>query len=303
MNKDFDFFLLLSALAIFLVLWLIVKTVKGQSKGTSQRDNSAEIANRRTERVRARKNQSAPPNSQPQEPRAIRPMSFVFSTPDGLPFAALTITSIGAQPWGEGKTLSERLNRFIEKFAKTEDHERALIHIVRAADSKLDLSVLAYDEKGSAMGKSMPSGLKVEDFPVFAQFGHKDLRAWSDCVLAAAYRCAFNQAQPHEMAYLIKCEREGEPIRNQSFLTPKGRLALLHLGLIKISNETDSRARWLLLNNYMQVAITLPTQDFENISSLQRLIFSQTFAQTQKLPFLLVCTPNCSGKCYNALNY
>ena len=105
------------------------------------------------------------------------------------------------------------------------------------------------------------------------------------------------------MAYLIRSESKDKAIEDQNFLSANGRLALLYLGLIKINDEKSNIARLTLLNSYMNAALKLESKDLEEISRLQYLIFSQRFAQTQKLPFLLICTTSPCGKCYNALNY
>ena len=304
MNKDFDFFLVLSALAVFLGLWLVVKSFKRTGNETSVKENiSPKTPQRRTERVRARSTDTVTPQSEPAKPRVIRAMTFCFLTPDGLPFAVLTISSVGALAWGEAKNLGSVLNRFIHEFVKTQEGESVLLHVVRKADPALSLSVLAYDEKGSALASPMSSGLKVADFPEFTAFDNDEFTRWKREMLAAAYRKAFFQTQAHEMAYLIRSESKDKAIEDQNFLSANGRLALLYLGLIKINDEKSNIARLTLLNSYMNAALKLESKDLEEISRWQHLIFSQRFAQTQKLPFLLICTPSPSGKCYNALNY
>lgn len=306
MNKDFDFFLLLSALAILLVLWLIVRTLKAHSQSTPVIKNTGtgERSGRRIDRVQVRKDRPAVEEKKlAPEPKACRALCYCFRCADGLPFAVIRVSAIGAQVWGAPKNLSQSLLRFIDSCIQTEPDECLLIHLVRTADPNASLTVEAFDEKGNALAGPYPSGLKVCDFPTYHSFDRDELQSWTLESLSSAYREAFQRCQPHEMASLIK--EESIQSHSEAFApySETYQLARSYLFLIHIINEKDFYKRCSLWMLYWSLKDQWRFCLSEELNRLERLVISQTFVQTQKLPFLLICTPKSSGKCYNALNY
>ena len=79
--------------------------------------------------------------------------------------------------------------------------------------------------------------------------------------------------------------------------------ALGLLFLLRIHNESDNLVRSSLLNQYLGFIELSHFSYSAQLESLEHLVISQIFVQTQKLPFLLIQTPKDCGKCYNALNY
>ena len=306
MNKDFDFFLLLSALAILLVLWLIVRTLKGHSQNPPVIKNTegGEQSGRRIDRVQVRKDRPRVEEKKVDpEPKPRRALCYCFRCADGQPFAVIRVTAIGAQTWGVSKHLSLSLLRFIDRCILTEPDESLLIHLIRKADPNASLTVEAFDEKGNALSGTYPSGLKVSDFPIYHSFDHDELRSWTLESLSSAYREAFRRCQAHEMASLIKAESARIDSEIHAQISESFLLAQRYLKLIQILKEKDFYRRSSLWISYWLLADQSSTHTCDELNRLERLVISQTFVQTQKLPFLLICTPKSSGKCYNALNY
>lgn len=306
MNKDFDFFLLLSALAILLVLWLIVRTLKSHSQNPPVIKNTGggEQSGRRIDRVQVRKvKPSIKEKKIDPEPKPSRAVCYCFRCADGLPFAVIRVSAIGAQTWGASKNLSLSLLRFIDRCIPTEPDESLLIHLIRKADPNASLTVEAFDEKGNALSGTYPSGLKVSDFPTYHSFDRDELQSWTLESLSSAYREAFRCCQAHEMASLIKAELTRLDSEMHEQASESFRLAQRYLKLTQILNEKDFYKRSSLWISYWSLTDQSSTHTSDELNRLERLVISQTFVQTQKLPFLLICTPKSSGKCYNALNY
>ena len=306
MNKDFDFFLLLSALAILLLLWLIVRTLKGHSQNPPVIKNTGggERSGRRIDRVQVRKDEPRDEGKKVDpEPKPCRALCYCFRCADGQPFAVIRVTAIGAQTWGASKNLSLSLLRFIDRCIQTEPDESLLIHLIRKADPNESLTVEAFDEKGNAQAGTYLSGLKVSDFPTYHSFDRDELQSWTLESLSSAYREAFRCCQPHEMASLIKAELTRLDSEMHAQASESFRLAQRYLKLTHILNEKDFYKRSSLWISYWSLKDQSSTHTCDELKRLERLVISQTFVQTQKLPFLLICTPKSSGKCYNALNY
>ena len=129
MTQDFDFFLLLSALALILVIWLMVRAVKGCAKGNSSLPPKVKEAPRRVERVTPRSKE--PSHSEKEQKQPPKITTLYFTTKDDQPFAVIRLSTIGAQVWGnESIELPTALTRFIDRFLPRDEGESLLIHLV-----------------------------------------------------------------------------------------------------------------------------------------------------------------------------
>lgn len=308
MVQDFDFFLLLSALAVLLVLWLMVRTFRGtRSSKKSQNTINAKTgeikAHRaRPERIKSRKPQ--PHIEMPkEEKKPPRVTALIFTNAQSKPFAVIQLSTVGAQPWGEETfKLSENLQNFLNRFLKPEDNKSVLIHICQALCETDELSAVAVNENGERMGEAMPVGLTVRDFPLYEEIQSKEFSEWLLSALQAQYRERFMKLDPSQMAQLIKAEYMYTNFP-ASEVTSEASLAAAFLLLTKILSNSDFATRSALWNCYWKLLENNNFDNDETFNRFERLVISQTFVQTQKLPFLLIQTPTSSGNCYKALNY
>ena len=307
MVQDFDFFLLLSALAVLLVLWLMVRTFRGTGRTGKTQNNlntttGSETQSRRArpERIKSRKPQIEIPKEEKKPPRVT---ALIFTNPQSQPFAVIQLSSVGAQHWGdETIKLSEKLQNFLNRFLKPEDNESVLIHICQALPDTDELSAVAMNENGERMGEAMPVGLTVRDFPLYEEIQSKDISDWLLSALQAQYRERFMKLDPSQMAQLIKAEYMYKNFP-ASEVTSEASLAAAFLLLTKILSNSDFATRSALWNCYWKLLENNNFDNDETLNRFERLVISQTFVQTQKLPFLLIQTPTSSGNCYKALNY
>lgn len=307
MVQDFDFFLLLSALAVLLVLWLMVRTFRGTGRTGKTQNNlntttGSETQSRRArpERIKSRKPQIEIPKEEKKPPRVT---ALIFTNPQSQPFAVIQLSSVGAQHWGdETIKLSEKLQNFLNRFIKPEDNESVLIHICQALPDTDELSAVAMNENGERMGEAMPVGLTVRDFPLYEEIQSKDISDWLLSALQAQYRELFMKLDPSQMAQLIKDEYMYTNFP-ASEVTSEASLAAAFLLLTKILSNSDFATRSALWNCYWKLLENNNFDNDETLNRFERLVISQTFVQTQKLPFLLIQTPTSSGNCYKALNY
>ena len=304
MTQACDYFFVLAALAVLLVLWLIVRALKGGQKKVPETQKDTKTP-RRIERVGSRAAIRKEPKVEPQAPRPERVTGFYFKTEEGTPFAWVRLSSIGAQAWGYNAIdLSEKLNRFIERFLKPEDNESLLISVFCTLPAKTPLIVECFTEKGERIGNDQALGLTVEDFP---KYSPATKLHFDRCLLAALkgkYHDAFYRCQASDQAYLIRCENRPFTLSGKTHDYSKNLLAALsYLMLLKIAGETNFYQRARLWNFYWSIIETKTFPYTETLNTFERVVISQTFVQTQKLPFLLIQTPKGWGKCYNALNY
>ena len=117
------------------------------------------------------------------------------------------------------------------------------------------------------------------------------------------YRKAFYKLAPSEEAQLIKLEYCPETVIEEADFSPLALKAEAYLILSRILSEPDFHKRSVIWNQYWSIIESKGFTYTETLESCERLVISQTFVQTQKLPFLLIQTPTSCGKCYNALNY
>ncbi len=303
MNSDFDFFLILSVLAILFVLWLLIRSFKSQPKTKEATINTERKKAVRIERIhsKAQSTCTSPKDIKPKKPRV---MGFLFLLNDKSIFAYIRVSSVGAQAWGdETIEIKAPLLRFIERFLRTEDQESLLIDIIREEGPSMDLLAQAIDEKGMPLGEPYPVGLKAGDFPMPQPFYFTQLKRWTVQSLTMAYHAAFYISSAAEMAILMKAENNLAVLKNTSFDSGAFLLSEAYLLLIALMNESGYLKRSQLWNQYWGIIEQNNFRYTEQLDRLERLVISQTFVQTQKLPFLLIRTSTSSGKCYNALNY
>ena len=310
MVQDFDFFLLLSALAVLLVLWLMVRTFRGTGRTGKTQNNlntttGSETQSRRArpERIKSRKPQIEIPKEEKKPPRVT---ALIFTNPQSQPFAVIQLSSVGAQHWGdETIKLSEKLQNFLNRFIKPEDNESVLIHICQALPDTDELSAVAMNANGERMGEAMPVGLTVRDFPLYEEVQSKDISDWLLSALQAQYRELFMKLDPSQMAWLIKVEYtvKSFPLDLMTNQRSDVALPLAFLLLTKILSNSVFATRSALWNCYWKLLENNNFDNAETLNRFERLVISQTFVQTQKLPFLLIQTPTSSGNCYKALNY
>lgn len=311
MVQDFDFFLLLSALAVLLVLWRMVRTFRGTgSRGKSQNTINAKTGEIKAHRARTERIKSRKPDPQiempKEEKKPPRVMALIFTTAQSKTFAVIQLTSVGAQAWGdETFKLSENLQSFLNRFLKPEDNESVLIHICQALSETEQLSAVAVNENGERMGEAMPVGLTVRDFPLYEEIQSKEISEWLLSALQAQYRERFMKLDPSQMAQLIKAEYMDKnfPLDLIAKERAEVTLALAFLLLTKILSYSDFAVRSALWNCYWKLLENNNFHDDETLNRFERLVISQTFVQTQKLPFLLIHPPTSSANCYKALNY
>ena len=303
MSNDFDFFLILSVLAILFVLWLLIRSFKTQPKTKEPSINTEKKKAVRIERIhsKAQSTYTSPTDIKPKKPRV---MGFLFLLNDKSIFAYVRVSSVGAQAWGdETIEIKTPLLRFIKRFLRTEDQESLLIDVIREVDPASVLSAQAIDEKGMPLSEPSPVGLKAGDFPMPQPIYLKQLKRWTVQSLTMAYHSAFYRSSAAEMALLMKAENNFVALKNTSFDSKAFLLSAAYLILIALINESDYPKRSQLWNQYWGIIEQDNFRYTEQLDRLERLVISQTFVQTQKLPFLLMRTSTSSGKCYNALNY
>ena len=311
MVQDFDFFLLLSALAVLLVLWLMVRTFRGTgSRGKSQNTINAKTGEIKAHRARPERIKSRKPEPHiempKEEKKPPRVTALIFTNAQSKPFAVIQLSTVGAQAWGdESFKLSENLQSFLNRFLKPEDKEYVLIHICQALSETEQLAAVAVNENGERMGEAMPVGLTVRDFPLYEEIQTKEISDWLLSALQAQYRECFMKLDPSQMAQLIKDEYTDKnfPLDLMPKETSDVSLALAFLLLTKILCNSDFATRSALWNCYWKLLENNNFHEDETLNRFERLVISQTFVQTQKLPFLLIQTPTSSGNCYKALNY
>lgn len=302
MTQDFDFFLLLSALALILVIWLMVRAVKGYAKGNSSLPPKVKEAPRRVERVTPRSKE--PSHSEKEQKQPPKITTLYFTTKDDQPFAVIRLSTIGAQVWGnESIELPTALTRFIDRFLPRDEGESLLIHLVSPLPSDTALYAQAYGEDGECVAKSHPVGLTPNDFPHYKNIDSHSLKDWIRQTLVTTYHTIFFTLSASEMAFLLRAEKTKKIDYSGLEVSNSFRQALALLFLLRIHNESDNLVRSSLLNQYLGFIELSHFSYSAQLESLEHLVISQIFVQTQKLPFLLIQTPKDCGKCYKALNY
>lgn len=308
MTQDFDFFLLLSALALILVIWLMIRAVKGSAKENKSPSSTVkevpQNSNRRVERFTSRSKEPSKADIEEKQKQPPKISTLYFTTQDDQPFAVIRLSTIGAQVWGNKSIeLSPALTRFIDRFLPRDEGESLLIHLVSPLPSDTPLYAQAYRENGECVAKSHPVGLTPNDFPHYINIDRHSLKDWIRQTLVTTYHTIFFSLSASEMAFLLRAEKTKKidysaPDVSNSFLQALALLSLLH-----IHDESNELVRSSLLNQYLGFIKLRHFSYSTQLESFERLVISQIFVQTQKLPFLLIQTPKDCGKCYKALNY
>ena len=89
MTQDFDFFLLLSALTLILVIWLMIRAVKGSTKENKSPSSTVkevpQNSNRRVERFTARTKESSKADIEEKQKQPPKIATLYFTTQDDQP--------------------------------------------------------------------------------------------------------------------------------------------------------------------------------------------------------------------------
>ena len=308
MTQDFDFFLLLSALALILVVWLMIRAMKGSAKENKSLSSIVkevpQNSTRRVERFTSRSKEAAKVDVEEKQKQPPKISTLYFTTQDDQPFAVIRLSTIGAQVWGnESIELSTSLTRFIDRFLPRDEGESLLIHLVSPLPSDTALYAQAYGEDGECVSKSHPVGLTPNDFPHYIDIDNDSLRAWIHQTLVAAYHTLFFTLSASEMTFLLRAEKTKKIDYSVSEVSNSFLQALALLLLLHTHDESNELVRSSLLNQYLGFIEWSHFSYSRELESFERLVISQIFVQTQKLPFLLIQTPKDCGKCYKALNY
>ena len=308
MTQDFDFFLLLSALALILVIWLMIRAVKGSAKENKSPSSTVkevpQNSNRRVERFTSRSKEPSKADIEEKQKQPPKVSTLYFTTQDDQPFAVIRLSTIGAQVWGNKSIeLSPALTRFIDRFLPRDEGESLLIHLVSPLPSDTPLYAQAYRENGECVAKSHPVGLTPNDFPHYIDIDNDSLRAWIRQTLVTAYHTFFFTLCASEMAFLLHAEKTKKIDYSAPDVSNSFHQALALLFLLHIHDESNELVRSSLLNQYLGFIELSHFSYSTQLESFERLVISQIFVQTQKLPFLLIQTPKDCGKCYKALNY
>lgn len=165
------------------------------------------------------------------------------------------------------------------------------------------LNVKAFDEKGTEVAFKSSITLRWEDFPAYD--AAEDLQTWLIEAPLRIYRNIFLDLDAIEQAKLLKLEfGRDELIESESSnLSTISRLALSYLLLAKLAKDKDFFVRMGRYNRFSHFLNVNDAQDNEALFTLERLIISQTFVQTQKLPFFLVRTATPCAQWSKALKY
>ena len=302
MNGNFDYFLILSALVFGLVVVLLINLFKKGSE-KSEKVLSAPV---RRERISPRP--VARPNpykahllkEAPQPPRIT---TMVFYDEKVNPVAVMSRSTLGAQSWGTHRSNeSSLLTAFINASFPTQANEVITLHYPQGNVSGR-LSVKAFDEKGSEVAFNASIALRGEDFPTYD--ATEDLQTWLIEAPLRIYRNLFLGLDAIEQAKLLKLELDQDEFieSEQSNLSSISRLALSYLLLTKLAKDKDFFVRMGRYNRFSHFLHDNDAQDNEALFPLERLIISQTFVQTQKLPFFLVRTATPCAQWLKALKY
>lgn len=308
MTQDFDFFLLLSALALILVIWLMTRAIKSPAKEKKSLSSKVKEVpqnnTRRVERFTSRLKDSSDSHRENEATEPPKITTLYFTTQNDQPFAVIRLSTIGAQAWGnETIELSGTLTRFIDRFLMRSEGEALLIHLVSPLPSDTPLYAQAYREDGECVAKSHPVGLTPNDFPHHMDIKRDSLNAWTRQSLITAYHTIFFTLSASEMAFLLRAEKSAKISHSELEVSNSFFQAMALLFLLRIHVESDETLRSGLLNQYFDFIKSNHLLYSTQLESFERLVISQIFVQTQKLPFLLIQTPKDCGKCYKALNY
>lgn len=306
MDIHFDYFLILSGCAFVLVIWLVIRSFK--SSGARQSDDLSKRVSKATggtprvartrERIGARKGSGASSviAAKPSEPVLT---TLCFTDGRSYPFAVANLSSDFWLHSEQAVYLPEKLQATLTRYLPlTESASARLLHVLDSPRAGRPIVLRGFDEKGQRWTKPLTAALSSEDFRIDAQPA-----AWQCEVretLQKFYRARFRELDASDQAALIALENHPERLF-AACTSHSAQRALRAQILMAILVNTDCQRYFQLINCYFLSLEQCPADLFE--SMLCRLTISQTFAQTQKLPFLLLSNTSSGVKCYNALNY
>lgn len=306
MDTQFDYFLILSGCAFVLVIWLVIRSFKSSvarqsdahSKRVSKATGGSPRVARPRERIGARTSSGADSVivAKPSEPVLT---TLCFTDGRSYPFAVANLSSDFWLHSEHAVYLPEKLQETLTRYLPlTESASARLLHVLDSPRAGRPIVLRGFDEKGEPWTKPLTAALSSEDFCIDAQ-----PVTWQDEVretLQKFYRACFRELNASDQAALIALENHSERL----FAARVGQSAQRALRaqiLMAILVNTDCQRYFQLINCYFLSLDQCPADPFE--SMLYRLTISQTFAQTQKLPFLVVSNTSSGVKCYNTLNY
>ena len=178
--------------------------------------------------------------------------------------------------------LSDRLQRFCDRFLKKEDHESLLIHLYGSDTSETELLAQAFSEKGESFNEAKPVGLKVSDFPVISENTREELKAWTLGFLFQNYHKAFYKLSPSEEAQLIKLEYCPKTVIEGDDFSPLALKAEAYLVLSRILSEPDFHKRSVIWNQYWSIIESKGFTYKETLESCERLVISTNICPKRK---------------------
>ncbi len=305
MQGDFDYFLILTVLAVVLVVVLLISLMKRKPE---QRADAVSVAPRRTDRVRARPQEST--ISKPKielPPIAPRVMTVVFYDRHCHPIAVLMRSTLGAQGWGtQVQGEKPALTTFINKYLQPQANEMLTLHYPQSEVPSLGdvLAVKAFGEKGNPIEFTSDLIVRDCDFPQYDR--QENLHTWLQESPFAIYRQIFLLLDEVQQTLLSKVEFGGDQAMDQeiwALMNQDSRLAVCYLLLHKLAAEEDFFVRMGRYNRFSAYLNSHDAQEYETLHALERLIISQSFVQTQKMPIFLVRTSTGGIQWSKALKY
>ena len=305
MAQEFDYFLILSALAFMAAIILIIRMVKGTSsnKNNTRKSEAPKTASRK-ERIRSAqpKNFEIPkPHFEPpvKTPRLSR---IEFYDQAGKIYAVLRRSDLTAQSWGRGETFSAELNHFADQYLPLADNEALLLHIVNA---KLNGTLIAkgFDEENNAWEEAFLNVPSVKAFPcqkeseVFAVWLKDQLK--EDC--SSRFFALPEAAQAAVILSQVNDKKAGADFDQSTQL--KLRQYQSYKLLDEIVNQNDFYKKSSLWNRYFDLKSTVLNDVVLVNPNDERLVNSQSFALTQKLPIFYIRDTKGCGKWHKALNF
>lgn len=303
MHGNFDYFLILSALAFGLVIVLLFSLFK---KGSPKNEKvlSSPVRRERIGQRPALRSNPYKAHIKAEAPALPRIMTLVFYDESTHPVAVMSRSTLGAQGWGTLRANeSSKLTAFINTSFSTQANEVITLHYPQGNFAPGPLTVKAFDEKGSEVAFDASVVLQGEDFPLYE--ASEDLQSWLIQAPLRIYRNIFLELDAIEQAKLLKLEFGNDELveNDQTNLSSVSRLALSYLLLAKLAKEEDFFVRMGRYNRLSHFLNANDDRDNEALFTLERLIISQTFVQTQKLPFFLVRTATPCAQWLKALKY
>ncbi|HIU73838.1 MAG TPA: hypothetical protein IAC65_06275 [Candidatus Aphodousia faecipullorum] len=305
MAQDFDYFLILSALAFFMVVILIIRMTRGnRANKTDETKIGATQTPLRRERIRPNRqpNFEIPKNLLKPEDKAPRLARIELYDACQKLYAVLRRSDLSAQAWGRGEAFSENLDRFAAEYLPLSKDEALMLHIV---DPTLRgaLTAKGFDENNHPWEKSFQKVPNVDAFPQVNTAD--DFSAWLKNQLASDCSAIFFELPEAAQAALMLGKSE-----DLAFTQPfdkKTNAQLLSYQAYRLLNEIVNHKnfyeRSALWNRYFKLKSSNPDFNLLVNPNDERLVISHSFALTQKLPIFYIRDTKDCGKWHNALNF